>query len=508
MSKRVFSWAVAVGLLGLTAALLVPGVRDGSAADAAQRMLDTDGDGLADAQDNCVLAANPDQRDTDGDFYGNLCDPDLNGDGIVNTLDLGILRERFFGSDEDADFNGDGSVNVADLAVMKALFFMTPGPSGVAAGNTALTLTRVFSGLSLSRPIAMHQLPGDPDNWYVLERGGRIVGFEDRDDVTASWTVLNGYGPIDDFFEGGALGFAFHPNFASNGYLYVSYTADGVTPGASLESRIARFETSLDGEGQLVADAASELILIRVDQPYGNHNGGNLLFGPDGYLYWGLGDGGSSGDPLDSGQSTDTLLGSMLRLDVDVSAQDVANGIFYRVPGDNPFAGGAGCAVDGCPEIFAFGLRNPWRFSFDRDTGALWVGDVGQNAREEIDIVVNGGNYGWRCREGSQAYSSGPSCPPLAEMEAPIHDYGHGVGYSVTGGYVYRGSSIPGFNGMYVFADYGSGTVWGIYNQTFSGTLLDTNIPIVSFAEDLAGELYVLSFSFSGWAIYRLESAP
>ena len=467
---------------------------------------DSDGDGTIDVQDNCINVANPAQIDSDNDNFGNACDADLNNDGVVNAGDLGILRARFFSTDPNADFNGDGVVNAIDLGVMSDGFFQPPGPSGVAIANTPLALTQVYSGAGLSSPLAMHQIEGEPGRWYVLERGGRLSSFEAVDNVATRKTVMNVPG-VDTFFEGGALGFDFDPEFATNGYLYVSYTAEGPNFQTPLISRVSRFDTSIDpSDGLLIADPFSEVIMLSVNQPYGNHNGGNLLFGPDDLLYFGLGDGGSGGDPANNGQRTETLLGAMLRIDIHVSSEDFDSGVRYYIPDGNPFSSSTGCASgNGCPEIFAYGLRNPWRFSFDRLTRELWVGDVGQSAREEIDLLVAGGNYGWRCREGDLPYSSSMGCPPLNELIAPVHDYSHTSGTnSITGGYVYRGSQIPGFQGMYVFSDYGRGEIWGIYNGDYAGELLSTSLNPVSFAEALDGEIYLMSNS----QIYRLELAP
>ncbi len=466
--------------------------------------LDTDGDGTVDAQDNCINDANPAQTDSNGDNFGNACDADLNDDGVVNVVDLGILRLRFFTDDADADFNLDGVVNVVDLGIMRSRFFEPPGPSGVAIANTPLQLTRVYSGLGFSSPLAMRMIPGDDSRWYVLERGGRLRSFEAVDSVGTLKQLMITPG-VDTNFEGGALGLDFHPDFANNGYIYISFTTEGPNFTIPLTSRISRFETSIDPvDGLLIADPLSEEVILAVDQPFANHNGGNLLFGPDGYLYLGLGDGGSGGDPSNHGQRTETLLGAMLRIDVDVTAEDFENGVRYYIPEGNPFSANADCAAGACPEIFAYGLRNPWRFSFDRETGDLWAGDVGQSAREEVDIVRVGGNYGWRCREGFIAFSTSAGCPPLDEMIDPVHDYNHGLGFSITGGYVYRGDDIPGFQGMYVYTDYGSARYWGIYRGDFAGELFDTTGSPVSFAEHLDGELYVLSSS----QIFRLELAP
>ena len=464
---------------------------------------DTDGDGLVDIADNCIETANADQRDTDGDDFGNACDADLNNDDVVNVVDLGLLRARFFTADADADFNGDGVVNVVDLGIMRQQFFAAPGPSGVALANTPLQVTRVLASTPFSSALAMRQTPADPDRWYVLERSGRIVSVAKDGSSTTAKQVMVVPG-VDTEFEGGALGFDFHPDFANNGYFYVSYTIDGPTFSIPLISRISRYQTSVDGsDGLLIADPASEVVIYELNQPFANHNGGNLLFGPDGFLYLGLGDGGSGGDPQNHGQRLETPLGAMLRIDVDVSAADFTSGIRYYIPDSNPFSASADCGTGTCPEIFAWGLRNPWRFSFDRETGDLWVGDVGQDAREEISLVTVGGNYGWRCREGSIAFN-GINCGPATEYIEPVHDYAHTLGFSVTGGYVYRGSAIPGFQGMYVFSDVFSGRFWGIYRGDFAGQFFDTSLNIVSFAEDLDGELYVLS----GSQVYRLDLAP
>ncbi|HZD53710.1 MAG TPA: PQQ-dependent sugar dehydrogenase, partial [Woeseiaceae bacterium] len=248
----------------------------------------------------------------------------------------------------------------------------------------------------------------------------------------------------------------------------------------------------VDGNGNL--DEASEEIVLRIPQPNTNHDGGNIVFGPDGFLYIGFGDGGGAGDPDENGQDTTTLLGTILRVDVD-------GGTPYAIPTDNPFASDTNC-VDGvgtadCPEIFAWGFRNPWRFSFDAGTGELWVGDVGQNTWEEIDRVELSGNYGWNDREGAHCFDPPTGCS--TDSIDPITEYGHDVGSSVTGGYVYRGADIPDLTGFYVFGDFGSGRIWVVSTESEQDTapdeLLDTPLGISSFAESNAGELYVLDFN-------------
>jgi uncharacterized repeat protein (TIGR03806 family) len=275
-------------------------------------------------------------------------------------------------------------------------------------------------------------------------------------------------------------------------------------------SRIVEYQTR-DG-GQTV-DAASGTVILQVNQPETNHKGGNILFGPDGYLYIGFGDGGGAGDMHGStgnGQRLSTLLGKMLRIDVDHAAIPAR----YAIPAGNPFVGQALCDNDAgtfshnCPEIFAYGFRNPWRWSFDRDTGELWVGDVGQNQWEEVNRVVAGGNYGWRCYEGNHSYNSACGSSVAAAI-APVAEYGHDLGAAVTGGYVYRGGSIPELVGRYIFADYGSGRIWQIPRDT-RPTLqvsagFDSGRNISSFAQDRDGELYAVDL---GGTLQRLVAAP
>nr|HMN63219.1 PQQ-dependent sugar dehydrogenase [Anaerolinea sp.] len=278
--------------------------------------------------------------------------------------------------------------------------------------------------------------------------------------------------------EQGLLGIALHPNYAENGLLYVNYTNNKGT------TTIARFQASAD---RTQADPASEKVLLTVDQPYANHNGGSMVFGPDGYLYMGLGDGGSGGDPQGNGQKLTTLLGKILRVDVD-------NGDPYVIPADNPFADGQ----KGRAEIWAYGLRNPWRFSFDRATGDLYIGDVGQNAWEEIDylpaVTPGGVNFGWNYREGTHPYQGEP--PADLQLVDPVAEYPHPEGCSVTGGYVYRGEQLPEFNGVYLYGDSCTGRVSALLRQadgTWQNQLLfETGLFVTSFAQDRSGELYLL----------------
>jgi glucose/arabinose dehydrogenase len=284
--------------------------------------------------------------------------------------------------------------------------------------------------------------------------------------------------------EQGLLGLAFHPNYQQNGYFYVNYTDnDG-------NSRVSRF--SVSGNNPDSADENSEVILLSYNQPYSNHNGGDVTFGPDGYLYVSTGDGGSQGDPSGNAQSLQSFLGKILRIDID-------NGSPYAVPADNPFVS----TPNALPEIWAYGLRNPWRMSFDRLTGDLWIGDVGQNSWEEIDFQSanspGGENYGWRCREGEHNYNTN-NCPPLSSFISPVFEYENSssVGCSVTGGLVYRGSTYPELYGHYLLADYCSGRMWSVFPDTaagsgwevtFQGDFLNSNYS--AFGEDSAGNVFL-----------------
>jgi len=290
--------------------------------------------------------------------------------------------------------------------------------------------------------------------------------------------------------ERGLLSVAFHPRYAQNGYLYVNYTDNNG------DTRVERYRVSADPDS---VDPASDTLVLAVDQPYSNHNGGHILFGPDGMLYVAMGDGGSGGDPQGYGQSLATLLGKLLRIDVDGGAP-------YAVPPDNPFAG----ARDGSRgEIWAYGLRNPWRFSFDRATGALWLADVGQDEVEEVDRIVRGGNYGWNVMEGTHCYQPASGCA-RGGLELPVSEYSHAQGRSITGGFVYRGGAIPALRGRYLFADYASGTIWSIPAEApgfhAPEPLLESGLFISSFGEDAAGELYVLDHG--GGRVFRLVPAP
>jgi uncharacterized repeat protein (TIGR03806 family) len=357
--------------------------------------------------------------------------------------------------------------------------------------DVSIALTHVFAGLSFDSPIAMRQLPGDASRWYLAQQTGEVLVFDNVDTVRSSTTFIDLSGTVVVGSETGLLGIAFHPDFATNGYVYLSY--DDRSPG--LTSKIVRFQST---DGGLTADPSTATLILSLHQPYSNHNGGNILFGPDGYLYIGFGDGGSGGDPQGNGQNTDVLLGKMLRIDVD-------GGSPYAVPADNPFVG-----VDGADEIYAYGLRNPWRWSFDRETGDLWVGDVGQDAWEEVDRVERGGNYGWNAKEGTHCYDARSPCDDPQWID-PLVDYSHNLGSAVCGGYVYRGAANPDLVGKYLYADTYSGRFWDLSDDPITGepvatVLIDNSgLFVTSFAEDLDGELYVLDYG--GGGIYRIDPA-
>ena len=326
------------------------------------------------------------------------------------------------------------------------------------------------------RPVDIQNAGDGSGRLFVLEQPGRIRIIQDGQLLETPFLDVSDR-VNDSGNEQGLLGLAFHPRYEENGLFFVNYTDN------SSHNVIARFHVSSDPN---IADAASETTLISVDDPFPNHNGGVLVFGPDGYLYGGLGDGGSGGDPFGNGQSLNTLLGKILRIDVD-------NGDPYAIPADNPFGN----------DIWAYGLRNPWRISFDSQTDDLWIGDVGQNAWEEIDYLPagspGGANFGWSLLEGNHPYN-GQAQPDLIP---PVAEYSHAEGCSVTGGSVYRGS-MPEWQGIYLYGDYCSGTIWGLIHSD-SGwqnqVLFGTNFRISTFGVDESNELYVADLNGT---IYKL----
>ena len=323
---------------------------------------------------------------------------------------------------------------------------------------------------------------GVTDRLYLVLQPGRIMVFNNTPRPSRPDTFLDIRDRVSDrALEEGLLGLAFDPQYQENGYFYVYYSA--ASPRRSV---VARYEASLDGAP---VDPSTEKIVMEIEQPFSNHNGGHLVFGPDGYLYIGVGDGGASGDPNGNAQNLGTLLGSILRIDVSALSAEGA----YTVPDDNPFVDERGAR----PEIWAYGLRNPWRFSFDRESGELWAGDVGQNEFEEIDLVTRGGNYGWNVLEASSCFQAA-SCD-RGSFEGPITQYGREAGRLVTGGYVYRGRAAPSLVGAYLFGDFHSGRIWALRmdgrQKAEVREIVNTDLEISSFAEGPHGEIYILSFT-------------
>ncbi|MFP2994466.1 PQQ-dependent sugar dehydrogenase [Spongiivirga sp. MCCC 1A20706] len=354
-------------------------------------------------------------------------------------------------------------------------------------GNDSVTLElfNAFPELSFDQPVDL-QSPNDGTNRiFVVEKTGRIQVFDNNLASFRKSTFLDLSARISTVSEQGLLGLAFHPDFATNGFFYVNYNP------TDDQTVIARFKVS-DADADM-ADSFSETVLMTIPQPFNNHNGGQVAFGPDGFLYIALGDGGSGGDPDNNGQDRSTWLGNILRIDVD----NVQDGLNYAIPTTNPFIGEELVKE----EIFAYGFRNPWRMSFDTATGDLWTGDVGQGELEEVDKVISGGNYGWKLFEGTSCFSG--NCDDT-NLIAPVHVYGRSQGdRSITGGYVYRGTANEALIGKYIYGDFASGRIWSLDNDGNNNTLLiESGLPIASFGTDDNQELYVCSFNGK---IYRIQ---
>ncbi len=353
-------------------------------------------------------------------------------------------------------------------------------------------LERAFPALQVDRPLWLEEVGGQI---FVIEQRGRILEFPKSSDGSQPKEFLNivARKPFLDN-EQGLLGFAPHPSFGSNGLFYAYYSQDNPR-----RNVLSEFKASASG----AADLSTERILLEIPEPYSNHQGGCLGFGPDGFLYLGLGDGGAADDPHNNGQNMAALLGKMLRIDVNTRSKVDDRELPYGIPQDNPYVG-LGYGVR--KEIWASGLRNPWRFSWDRQTGELWAGDVGQNLWEEVDIIVKGGNYGWCVREALHPFKPGAH---EARYDEPVAEYPHnpqiaaespfpheGFGLSITGGYVYRGPQTA-LRGLYIYADYALGSIFGLRRE--NGKVVDQAIllqqpkNIMSFGQDAAGELYVLT---------------
>ena len=395
---------------------------------------------------------------------------------------------------------------------------MPPEDSGLTARPTNLTCTafdepvpnylvelqQVFVDLQFDSPIvALLQAPGDSSRWFAAGRTGQVWVFANDPQISSASVFLDIRKRIGNAlgFELGLKGIAFHPNFANNGQVFISYSYSKTDPITSpYVNRLSRFISS---DGGQTLDPASEKILVTFTTPENYHNIDGIAFGPDGYLYIGIGDGGPQADPNNTGQRTDELLGSILRIDVD--KVDSARNLLYAIPPDNPFINGGGR-----PEIYAYGFRNPWRFSFDHVTGELWVGDVGNSTWEEVDRVEKGGNYGWSIREGSHCVKEQDCNKP--GLIDPIVEYPHdGQAKSVTGGYVYRGGEMVDLQGMYIYGDFITGMIWGLKYDAGAPqvkVLTESSFDLVAFAEDMDKELYAINFNGGFYKLVSRSSNP
>ncbi|MFC2055256.1 PQQ-dependent sugar dehydrogenase [Chloroflexota bacterium] len=355
-----------------------------------------------------------------------------------------------------------------------------PKPSEIQEGlpnPQKYTWRMVVDGLE--SPVALTNAADGSGRLFILEQSGTIKIFDQESLLTTPFLDIRGRVGSESS-EQGLLGLAFHPQYPQNGYFFINYTDRGG------DTVIARYQVS--GADKNIAKSESEKIILTISQPFANHNGGMLAFGPDGYLYAGTGDGGSGGDPLGNGQSLDTLLGKIIRLDIDKEDS-------YTIPADNPFTDSSS------PEIWAYGLRNPWRFTFDSLTGDIYIGDVGQDQWEEINFIPagspGGSNFGWNYFEGSHQFSG--TLPNGFALIPPIAEYHHEFGCSVTGGVIYRGSQLAGFNGVYLYGDFCTGNVWGALQNTrgdWESALLFENMGRVSsFGEDETGEVYIVDYN-------------
>ena len=427
--------------------------------------------------------------------------------GKIGAL-TGIIAAAFLM--QGCDSGADHTTGPAPPVVAPGTTGLDSRPSNTTclAGDRATTDDLIalapFSNLGFDSALAMLQAPADNAHWYVVEQGGLVKRFDAASPISTT-VFIDMRARVTVSSEAGLLGMAFHPDFPNDPRAFLSYT---IKVGDQLVSRVSSFTSNDAG---VTLDATTENVLLTLDQPQVNHNGGNIAFGPDGFLYAGFGDGGGAGDAhgtVGNGQRLTTLLGKLLRIDISTSP--------YSIPAGNPFAQNERCSTTSrtsgeCPEIYAWGFRNPWRWSFDRSNGELWLADVGQNQWEEVDKVTIGGNYGWRCREGAHAYNPGTDGCSSAPLIEPVAEYDQTLGNSVTGGYVYRGSQNTSLRGRYLFGDFGSGRIfaWLPENATASAPrqatqLLDSNRNIASFAQGNDGELYVVGYD----SLYKILFQP
>jgi glucose/arabinose dehydrogenase len=414
--------------------------------------------------------------------------PELLAEGYQSAADIGLDQKT-------------GHLLVPD---MKAGQLLTAALRSGVPRDADLTPMNVraepaFEHLEFNRPLVLTHAGDGSNRVFVASQLGRVFVFANDQGVKQSEPFFDLHKKVrysDKENEEGFLGLAFHPHFAQNGEFFAFYTTTE-TPHTSV---LSRFRAS--GKDHAHASPDSEQELLRISKPYWNHNGGTLAFGPDGYLYIGLGDGGLADDPHGNGQNLDALLGSILRIDVD--SKDP--GLPYGIPKDNPFA----ARPPARPEIYAYGVRNIWRLAFDRQTGDCWAADVGQNIWEEIDLIRPGGNYGWNLREGMHRFRDIGS-PPRPDLIEPIWEYHHDIGKSITGGCVYRGKRVPQLNGMYLYGDYVTGRIWALNYDSARGRVVSNRpiagnvMPIMSFGEDEPGEVY---FMTTQGRLFRFASTP
>ena len=379
---------------------------------------------------------------------------------------------------------------------MKTIITLLAGLALIGCGkiNSQVNTQLAFPNLSFENPVEIQNAGDGSNRLFVVSQPGSIHVFENNSSVSQSKVFLDIRSKVLFGGEQGLLGLAFHPNYKQNGHFYINYTTSNPR-----RTVISRFNVSNDNPD--LADANSELILLEIAQPYSNHNGGQTSFGPDGYLYISLGDGGSGGDPQNYAQNPNSLLGKILRIDVDKKE----SGKNYAIPVDNPFIN----LPEFRKEIYAYGLRNVWKFSFDSQTKQLWGADVGQNLVEEINLIEKGGNYGWRCYEGIRSYNLS-NCTSTNDVK-PIHEYFHNAdgGYSITGGYVYRGKQVSELIGKYIYADFVSSNIWELeyVNGSVTNKLISkSNYAVSTFGVDEKNELYFANYN--NGRIYKFIGTP
>ncbi len=360
----------------------------------------------------------------------------------------------------------------------------------LSAQDSKYSLAQAFPNLTFDLPVELASPDDGSNRLFVVAQNGIIHMFANKADIKNSTVFLDIKRKVKSGGEMGLLGLAFHPDYKSNGYFYVNYTR-----GNPLETVISRFRASSSNPN--IADPESEKILLTYAQPYSNHNGGKVAFGNDKFLYIAAGDGGSAGDPHNNGQNKKALLGKILRIDVNSANANIA----YAIPADNPFKGNKEGYRE---EIYAYGMRNPWRFSFDKQTGMLWAGDVGQNKLEEVDIIEKGGNYGWHIMEANQPFS--PDDSNKEKLISPVWSYDRTNGNSITGGFVCHDKNLPGLNGKYIYGDFTTGNIWALTypaNKAVKNQLIAKSpAGLSSFGEDSKGNLYMLVFGDG--KIYKL----